>query len=357
MQKNVKSYFQNKNVLITGHTGFKGAWLTILMLELGANVCGYSIDESDEKFVYHSSNIKSRIKNVIGDVADYDTLLRTVIDFQPDFIFHLAAQPLVRLSYEKPVETYMANVIGSINILETLKTLSKSVYTLMITTDKVYKNKEWHWGYRETDELGGYDPYSSSKACAEIAIDSWRNSFFNVKQIDTHKKAIATARAGNVIGGGDFSKDRIVTDSILGLEKDGKIVIRNRYAVRPFQHVLDVLNGYITIMTSLVDNPVKVSDSWNIAPYYDSVVNVETLATKIVHYYGSGKLEFLDNPSAVHEATLLTLDNSKIRNILKWTPLFNIDEAVKFTVDFYKKRHTSDVYELAKSQIKEVLGI
>ena len=266
--------YKNKTVLVTGHTGFKGSWLSIWLRELGANVIGYALDPYTEKDNFVLAKLEDKITDIRGDIRDKKNLKEVFDKYKPEFVFHLAAQPLVRLSYENPIETYEINVMGTINVLECIRETPETKIGIMITTDKCYENKEQIWGYRETDPLGGYDPYSSSKGAAEIAISSWRNSFFNPKDYEKHKKSIASVRAGNVIGGGDWSLDRIIPDCIRALEKDEAISIRNPKAIRPWEHVLEPLNGYLLLGQKMYEEPSKYCEGWNFGPNLDSIVSV-----------------------------------------------------------------------------------
>lgn len=348
--------YKNKTVLVTGHTGFKGSWLSIWLRELGANVIGYALDPYTEKDNFVLSKLEDKITDIRGDIRNKKNLKEVFDKYKPEFVFHLAAQPLVRLSYENPIETYEINVMGTINVLECIRETPETKIGIMITTDKCYENKEQIWGYRETDPLGGYDPYSSSKGAAEIAISSWRNSFFNPKDYEKHKKSIASVRAGNVIGGGDWSLDRIIPDCIRALEKDEAISIRNPKAIRPWEHVLEPLNGYLLLGQKMYEEPFKYCEGWNFGPNLDSIVPVWEIGKKIIKYYGSGKLEDKSKKDELHEAKLLALDITKARFNLGWKPRWDIDKAIEKTVEWYKKYNNEDVYRLCVKQIKEFIG-
>ncbi len=351
LYSDVKKVFEGKTVLVTGHTGFKGSWLSIWLHEMGCRVVGYALENEQPKANFHLSNIGNKMfENNIGDICDY-TKLKEVFDrTQPDFVFHLAAQPLVRLSYAEPVQTYAANVMGTVNVLECIKELQKDVTAIMITTDKCYENMEWEWGYRETDRLGGHDPYSSSKACCEIAIASWRKSFFNCDK--QYVKKVSSVRAGNVIGGGDWALDRIVPDCIRALEEGREIELRNPSAVRPWQHVIEPLWGYIKL-AALTNQGMIEPDTWNFGPDYDSCVSVEGIVKHIIEFYGKGNYYANVNVNAPKETKLLRLDNSKAKNQLDWKPVWNVKEAIGETVQWYKEYKETDVYDLCVRQIKE----
>lgn len=348
--------YKNKTVLVTGHTGFKGSWLSIWLRELGANVIGYALDPYTEKDNFVLSKLEDKITDIRGDIRNKKNLKEVFDKYKPEFVFHLAAQPLVRLSYENPIETYEINVMGTINVLECIRETPETKIGIMITTDKCYENKEQIWGYRETDPLGGYDPYSSSKGAAEIAISSWRNSFFNPKDYEKHKKSIASVRAGNVIGGGDWSLDRIIPDCIRALEKDEVINIRNPKAIRPWEHVLEPLSGYLLLGQKMYEEPSKYCEGWNFGPNLDSIVPVWEIGKKIIKYYGSGKLEDKSKKDELHEAKLLALDITKARFNLGWKPRWDIDKAIEKTVEWYKEYSNEDVYRLCVKQIKKFIG-
>ncbi len=331
------SEYKNKNVFLTGHTGFKGSWMLAWLNKLGANVKGYSLVPENEFDLYNSMNGDSLCESVIADIRDRKKLEKEILSFQPDYIFHLAAQPLVRLSYEIPSETFEVNAIGTANILNAVRLLEKSCNVVLITTDKVYENFEWHYPYRENDRLGGYDPYSASKACAEIVISSYKNSFFNINSYDKHKKGIASARAGNVIGGGDWAKDRIIPDIIKALRKKETIIIRNPKSIRPWQHVLEPLSGYLQLGVKLLENPVKFTGAWNFGPFAEDNLMVEELVFKAIKVWGHGDFSIPINLNQPHEAGLLKLDINKSLNELKWKPKWNASEAIEKTLNWYQE--------------------
>ena len=347
--------YKNKTVLVTGHTGFKGSWLSIWLKELGANVVGYSLDPYTEKDNFVLSNLQNKIVDIRGDIRDKKHLEEIFEKYKPDFVFHLAAQPLVRLSYEQPLETYEVNVMGTINVMECIRKTPETKIGIMITTDKCYDNKEQVWGYRENDALGGYDPYSSSKGAAEIAINSWRNSYFNPKDYNNHKKSIASVRAGNVIGGGDWALDRIVPDCIRALENNENIGVRNPKAIRPWEHVLEPLSGYLLLGQKMFEEENKYSEAWNFGPELDSIVPVWEIGELIIKNYGRGELEDKSNKDEVHEAKLLALDISKARFKLGWKPTWNIEKAIEKTVEWYREYNSKNVYELCVKQIEEFM--
>lgn len=350
--KNFNNIYRGKKVLVTGHTGFKGSWLSIWLYELGAEVIGYSQDPYTEKDNFVLSDLSNKIIDIRGDIRDRKHLREVFDKYQPEVVFHLAAQPLVRLSYEIPVETYETNLMGTINILEEIRN-SKSVKAgIMITTDKCYDNKEQIWGYRENEAFGGYDPYSSSKGACEIAIQSWIKSFFNPKDYEKHGKSIASVRAGNVIGGGDWAKDRIVPDCIRALEAGKDIEIRSPKSIRPWEHVLEPLSGYLLLGQKMLEEPIKYCEGWNFGPTLDAIVNVWEVASNIVKYYEKGNLKDVSDPNALHEAKLLLLDITKARFELGWKPTLTIEQSIELTTEWYKRYQTEDVYKLCVEQIE-----
>lgn len=347
-----QNFYQGKRVLITGHTGFKGSWLAIWLHELGAEVVGVALDPTTERDNYLLSGIGKKITDIRADIRDGDQLKEIFDRYQPEIVFHLAAQPLVRLSYEMPVETYEVNVMGTINVLEAIRTTESVKVGVMITTDKCYENREQMHGYREDEPMGGYDPYSSSKGAAEIAIASWRRSYFNPETYQKHGKAIASARAGNVIGGGDWSLDRIIPDCIKALESNQSIDIRSPKAIRPWQHVLEPLSGYMLLAQKMWNEPTKYCEGWNFGPHAESVANVWEIASMVINNYGSGTLRDTSVSGALHEAKLLMLDITKAATKLEWKPKLDLTQTVSLTADWYKRYKNEDVYNLCIEQIE-----
>lgn len=350
------NFYRGKRVLVTGHTGFKGSWLSIWLHELGAEVIGIAQDPFTERDNYVLSGIGNKIKaDIRADIRDGKRMKEIFQEYQPEIVFHLAAQPLVRLSYDIPVETYETNVMGTINVMEAMRATDSVKVGVMITTDKCYENKEQIWGYRENEPMGGYDPYSSSKGAAEIAIASWRRSFFNPADYGKkHHVSLASVRAGNVIGGGDWALDRIIPDCIKALEAGKPINIRSPKAIRPWQHVLEPLSGYMLLAQKMWDEPTKYCEGWNFGPRAESITPVWDVAQDVVKCYGSGTLNDVSDPNALHEAKLLMLDISKAKFLLGWEPRMNIHQCVELTVEWYK-RYREDVYTLCVEQIKQYL--
>lgn len=345
-------FFNGKRVLVTGHTGFKGSWLSIWLHELGAEVIGYGLDPYTDRDNFVLSRIGEKIVDIRGDIRDKDKLESVFQRYQPEIVFHLAAQPLVRLSYDIPVETYEVNVMGTINVLEAIRKCVSTKVGIMITTDKCYENKEQIWGYREDEPMGGYDPYSSSKGAAEIAISSWRRSFMDPKEYDKHGKSIASVRAGNVIGGGDWALDRIIPDCIRAIEAGNPIEIRSPKSIRPWQHVLEPLSGYMLLASKMWNEPTKYCEGWNFGPRIESIADVWTIAELVIKNAGKGKLVDKSNPEQLHEAKLLMLDISKAYFILKWEPKLNIQQTVQLTVDWYLNYINNNTYNMILRQIR-----
>ena len=338
--------YKGKRVFITGHTGFKGAWLNLWLQSLGAEVFGYSLEPNTNPSLFEILGLKN---GCIGDILDEENLKKCFSRFQPEIIFHLAAQPLVRLSYFEPVLTYKTNVIGTLNVLEAARNCDSVKAFVNVTTDKCYENKEENYAYTEDDPMGGYDMYSSSKGCVEILSSSYRRSF-----LQNDGFSLATARAGNVIGGGDWALDRLVPDCIKAINDNKCIEIRNPIAVRPWQFVLEPLSGYLTLGQKLLENGKEYAQGFNFGPNKDSVLTVQEIATNVCKIYGKGKVNIGDKTS-LHEANLLMLDNSKAKNVLGWRPTYNINEALTETVEWYKNFYmgNKNIIEFSLTQIKK----
>jgi CDP-glucose 4,6-dehydratase len=350
------SIYKNKRVFLTGHTGFKGSWMLNWLHQIGAIVKGYALNPINDFDLYNAINGDEMCESIIDDIRNKENLEKALLSFEPDFIFHLAAQPLVRLSYEMPTETFDINVIGTANLLNAVRKLEKKCVIVIITTDKVYDNLEWHYPYRENDKLGGYDPYSASKACAELVINSYRNSFFNNANNTQHQKSIASARAGNVIGGGDWSKDRIIPDIVNALKKEEKIVLRNPKSIRPWQHVLEPISGYLTLGKKMYESPTGYNDSWNFGPYMEDNLIVEDLAIISINTWGAGEYEFSILENQPHEAGLLKLDINKTTNMLGWQPKWNSKTAISKTINWYKNLDKMDAKNLVINDISVYLN-
>lgn len=325
---------------------------------LGAEVRGYALPPKTSQDLYHLIDGDALCHSEIADIKDADAVKAAILDFRPDFIFHLAAQPLVKLSYEIPSETFAVNAMGTAYVLDAVRQLEKPCVVVLITTDKVYENKEWIYPYRETDRLGGYDPYSASKACAEVVIHSYTQSFFNPKAFAQHQKAIASTRAGNVIGGGDWSADRIVPDIIRALQAQQPVVVRNPAAVRPWQHVLEPLGGYLLLGAKLAKEPLRYMGAWNFGPLADDNKQVEDVVQTALQVWGSGTYEKPQLTNQPHEAGLLKLDISKAIAQLGWTPKYNAQAAIEQTIQWYKTftKGEQDIKAFTQSQIEAYLS-
>ena len=324
-----KETYNGKRVLITGHSGFKGGWLTVWLQNLGAQICGYSLPPNTHPALFEAIQVQSGIKNVFGDILDREKLNQTFQDFQPEIVFHLAAQPLVRLSYAEPVLTYETNVIGTLNVLEAARKCGSVKGFVNVTTDKCYENKEIARGYREDEPMGGYDMYSSSKGCVEILSSSYRRSFLQ------NGYALATARAGNVIGGGDWAADRLIPDCVRNIEKGLEIEIRHPMSTRPWQHVLEPLSGYLLLGHLLYTQGNKYAECFNLGPNPDSTLTVAEVTEQVVKEYGKGTLK-VHKRDDLHEANLLMLDISKAARVLGWRPAYTAQQAIAETVAWYK---------------------
>lgn len=343
--------YKNKKIFLTGHTGFKGSWLALWLTTLGAEVCGYSLEPNTNPSMFEELDVENKIqKSIIGDILDVEKLEKTINKFQPDVVFHLAAQPLVRLSYSEPILTYKTNVIGTLNVLEVARNCHSVKAFVNVTTDKCYENKEVNRGYKEDEPMGGYDMYSSSKGCVEIMSSSFRRSFLQ----DGNSMAMATARAGNVIGGGDWALDRLIPDCVRSINKGTDIEIRNPIAVRPWQHVLEPLSGYLLLGQKLLEEGQKYAEGFNFGPNEDSVLTVAEVSQMVCDFYGKGKV-VVGEKSPLHEAGLLMLSIEKAKNILGWTPTLTAQEAIDRTIEWYKHFYEKDInmYEFTMKQIKQ----
>ena len=345
--------FKNKIVLVTGHTGFKGSWLCIWLKELGANVVGYALEPYTERDNFVVSGLEDKITHIVEDVREFQKLSKVFEEYKPEFVFHLAAQAIVRESYLNPKGTYDVNVGGTVNVLECCRITDSVRVVINVTSDKCYENKEWVWGYRENDPMGGYDPYSSSKGCSELITAAYRNSFFNPVDFEKHEKALSSVRAGNVIGGGDWQKDRIIPDCIRALENDKPIEIRSPRATRPWQHVLEPLSGYLLLASKMYEEPQKFCGAWNFGPNQDSIITVGEIADMIVSKWGSGSWSDKSDKNEPHEANLLSLDISKAKTYLKWSTVWDAATTIQKTVEWYKEYSRIDPYQICVKQIDE----
>ena len=344
-------FYRNKKVLVTGHTGFKGSWLCKLLENYGAEVIGYSLNPPTEPSLFKIANIESDVKSIIGDIRDLSKLKEVFDDFQPEIVLHLAAQPIVRDSYKDPVYTYETNVIGTVNICECVRKSSSVKSFLNVTTDKVYLNKEWEWGYRENEELDGFDPYSNSKSCSELVTHSYKRSFFDEKGL-----AVSTARAGNVIGGGDFSNDRIIPDCVRAALSNKEIIVRNQYSTRPYQHVLEPLYAYLMIAAKQYEDS-KYEGYYNVGPDDVDCFQTGALVDTFVKLWGNDLCWSCQSDGGPHEANFLKLDCSKLKKTFNWKPRWNLEHALEKVVEWSKCWQSGgDVRECMDRQIKVFLG-
>lgn len=347
--------FNNKRVFVTGHTGFKGAWLIQILQWLGADIKGYALAPEKENDLYNQVHgDKLCYSSVMGDLRDMQKLQGELVRFEPDFVFHLAAQSLVRRSYDYPADTFMVNTQGTVHMLEALRGLKKPCVALMITTDKVYENPERGLPFKEDDKLGGHDPYSASKAAAEIVVESYTRSFFNPAHYDKHRKAVSAVRAGNVIGGGDFSDDRIIPDIVRALEFGDAVKLRNPASVRPWQHVLEPLGAYLELAAKMSEDPVRNSTAFNLGPVPDDLFTVEDLTKIFLDKFGTGSYTSVADSNAPHEAKLLLLDSSKAADMLGWVPMLNARTAIEWTAEWYASKE--DAHTKCMKQIQNYFG-
>ena len=350
----LRSAFKNKRVLLTGHTGFKGAWLLQILHWLGAEVKGYSLEPEKSRDLYNQIEGDALCySSVIADLKDQHTLQGELVRFEPHFVFHLAAQSLVRRSYEQPVETFVVNAIGTAHVLEAIRLLETPCVGLMITTDKVYENPERGVPFKEDDKLGGHDPYSASKAAAEIIVESYRRSFFQPDNYSAHEKAISSVRAGNVIGGGDFADDRIIPDIVRAIENEEKVILRNPKSIRPWQHVLEPLGAYLLLAAKMSEDPTKYSSSYNLGPAANDEKTVEELTQIFLEAYGKhGHYEVQMSDKHPHEANLLLLNSTRAEEQLGWRPKLNASAAIHWSAEWYADR-TTPAHEKCMKQIQE----
>lgn len=353
--ENIFDFYNGKRVFVTGHTGFKGSWLCKMLSNAGAIVTGYSLNPPTSPSLFEIAGISDDINSVIGDIRDYASLKKAFDEAQPEIVLHLAAQPIVRDSYKDPVNTYETNVMGTVNILECVRNSSCVKSFLNVTTDKVYLNKEWTWGYRENEELDGYDPYSNSKSCSELVTHSYKRSFFTDKD-GKPVIPISTVRAGNVIGGGDFANDRIIPDCVCAAQKNEKIVVRNPYSTRPYQHVLEPLYAYLLITMKQYEDS-KYADYYNVGPDDVDCFQTGVLVDLFVNKWGEGLKWVIKYDGGPHEANFLKLDCSKLKTTFGWTPRWNLDEVMENIVEWSKIWITGDdVRACMDKQIAEFLN-
>ena len=341
-------FWKDKKVFLTGHTGFKGSWLSLWLQNMGALVKGFSLDVNTSPSLFKQANVAEQMESEIGDIRNLEQLTKSMVSFSPDILIHMAAQPLVRLSYQEPVDTYTTNVIGTVNVLEAARKCSNLKAIVSVTTDKCYENKEWEWGYRENESMGGHDPYSSSKGCAELVTSAYRRSFFSSK----NTASVASARAGNVIGGGDWAEDRLIPDILKAFENTESVVIRNPLSTRPWQHVLEPLSGYLVLAQELFLNGDVFAEGWNFGPKEEDCKPVSWILDEMVTYWGNNASWSLDKNNNPHEAGFLKLDCSKASNRLKWNPKWNLQLTLKSIVDWHQIY--SNGGDIKKQCLKEI---
>lgn len=330
-------FWSGKKVFLTGHTGFKGSWLSLWLQKLGAEVTGYSLDPPTKPSLFEIANVADSMFSIKGNILDANNLHRTIKKVKPEIVIHMAAQSLVENSYLEPIETYSTNIMGTVHVLEAIRKTSSVKSVIIVTSDKCYENKEWDWAYRENEPLGGYDPYSSSKACAELISSAYRSSYFNKETYIKHGVSIATVRAGNVIGGGDWAINRLVPDIINSFVHGHDLQIRNPEAIRPWQHVLEPLRGYLNLAEQLFTNGPDYAEAWNFGPNESDVKQVKWIAANMAEMWGQDAQIIKQKTNGFHEAKYLKLDNSKARASLNWKPILEIKDSLKLTIDWYKQ--------------------
>jgi CDP-glucose 4,6-dehydratase len=354
MENSFRKFFKDKTILVTGHTGFKGGWLAVWLKMIGATVIGFSLPPEDkERSLFEVARIDEGMVSIMDDVRDATALEAVFKKYQPDIVFHLAAQALVRRSYRDPAGTYATNVMGTVNLLEAIRHTTSVRAVVIVTSDKCYENQEWPWGYREVDALGGYDPYSSSKGCVEIVTAAYRKSFFPA----SGNTFLASARAGNVIGGGDWAEDRIVPDIFRAISRGRPVIVRNPGAIRPWQHVLEPLRGYMVLSKHLWTAGATFAEAWNFGPGNEDSICVNELAERIVQQLGKGQIRVIQQSDRLHETHYLKLDCNKAKSRLHWLPLLSLNEALKMTVEWYQifLEDKCNVLELTTRQIRSYM--
>jgi CDP-glucose 4,6-dehydratase len=347
------AFWNGKRVLLTGHTGFKGSWLSLWLQSMGAQVVGYALAPPTNPSLFDVAEVGKGMTSIIGDIRDLAKLQAVFAEYSPEIVIHMAAQPLVRYSYQNPVETYSTNVMGTVHVLEAVRNTPGVKAVVNITTDKCYENREWAWGYRENEPMGGYDPYSNSKGCAELVSSAYRSSFFNANSHAQHGVALATVRAGNVIGGGDWAQDRLIPDILAAFEQGKVVDIRNPHAIRPWQHVLEPLRGYLTLAERLFEHGPNFAEGWNFGPNDEDAKPVGWIVEQMAAMWGGGAQWKINNGEHPHEANCLKLDISKARSRLDWHPALRPNDGLKFIIDWSKQRQAgADMRELTLAQIQ-----
>jgi len=346
------NFWKDKRVFLTGHTGFKGSWCALWLQSLGAEVKGYALAPYTKPDLYSIACVSDTINSEIGDIRDLDKITKSMTDFNPDILIHMAAQPLVRYSYKNPVETYQTNVLGTVNVLEAARKCKNLKSIVSVTTDKCYENKEWAWAYRENEPMGGHDPYSSSKGCAELVTAAYRKSFF----FSNETANLASARAGNVIGGGDWATDRLIPDILRAFEKGKPVIIRNPLSTRPWQHVLEPISGYLVLAESLYNQGSEYAEGWNFGPRDEDCKPVSWILDKMVAKWGKGASWELDKNNNPHEAGFLKLDISKAGSLLKWQPKWTLNKTLDLIIDWHQEYlSNSNMHQICLQEIKKYM--
>jgi CDP-glucose 4,6-dehydratase len=350
-----RQFWKGRRVFLTGHTGFKGSWLSLWLHQLGAEITGYSFKPSTSPSMYEVCSVGDVVHSIYGDIRDAELLKKAMIDARPEVVIHMAAQPLLRESYRNPIETYSTNVMGTVHLFEATRACGSVKAIVNVTTDKCYENKEWEWGYRENDSLGGYDPYSSSKGCSEFVTSAYRSSFFNPTTYNEHGVAVASARAGNVIGGGDWAQDRLIPDALKAFQEQRPVSIRNPSAIRPWQHVLEPISGYLILAQSLYQSGAAYGEGWNFGPHETDAKPVQWIVSKLCDKWGNGaSFEVVDDNEKLHEAHYLKLDCSKSKTRLGWTPQWTLEDAINKICEWSMAYvNSEDIVSLTFSQIKD----
>ena len=348
------TFWKGRRVLLTGHTGFKGSWMSLWLQSMGAQLVGYALAPPTQPSLFEVAEVEKGMTSVIGDIRDLAKLQAVVAEFKPEVVIHMAAQPLVRYSYQNPVETYSTNVMGTVHLLEAVRNTPGVKAVVNITTDKCYENREWVWGYRENEPMGGYDPYSNSKGCAELVSSAYRSSFFNPSSHAQHGVALATVRAGNVIGGGDWAQDRLIPDILAAFEQGKLVNIRNPHAIRPWQHVLEPLRGYLTLAERLYADGATYAEGWNFGPNDEDAKPVDWIVEEMAGMWGDGAQWKIDDGEHPHEANYLKLDISKARARLDWHPTLRLNDSLKLIIDWSRQRQAgADMRKLTLAQIDD----
>ncbi|MBD9356734.1 CDP-glucose 4,6-dehydratase [Methylomonas sp. EbA] len=350
-------FWRGKRVFITGHTGFKGGWLALYLHRLGAEIKGYALPAPTTPSLFQVADVASVLQHVEGDIRDLTCVMTEMQIFQPEFVFHLAAQPLVRYSYQQPVETYATNVMGTVNLLEAVRHTSSVKSVVIVTSDKCYENKEWLWGYRENEPMGGFDPYSNSKGCSELVTASYRNSFFPSERYAEHGVAVASVRAGNVIGGGDWAQDRLIPDIMKAFMVGEAVTVRNPTAIRPWQHVLEPVTGYVLLAEQLYKKGSRYAEGWNFGPSEADAQPVSWILEKLADLWGNGASWQIDGSEQPHEAHYLKLDCSKAKTLLGWGPRWTLAQALAMIVDWnLAYQQGKDMRQVCAEQLEQFLA-